>query len=51
MSFAITNNLPAPNIKAIDLKMPPQAIAVITKNNSKNFEDGFFGMKHFLKCS
>ncbi len=40
------NNLLAPNIRAIDLRISPRAIAAITSNNFKNPNDGSFGMKH-----
>jgi hypothetical protein len=46
MSFAIANNLLAPNTKATNLGIYPRATTTIAKNNSKNLEDGSFGMKH-----
>jgi hypothetical protein len=46
MSFAIANNLLAPNTKAIDLGISPQLIMAIARNNSKDFKDGSFSMKH-----
>jgi len=51
MSFAIANNLLAPNIRAIDLRISPWAITLITYNSFEKFEDGSFGMKHLEKCS
>jgi hypothetical protein len=51
MSFAIANNLLAPNIKAIDLRISPWAITLITYNSFEKFENGSFGMKYFEKCS
>jgi hypothetical protein len=38
MSFAIANNLLAPNIKATNLKISPWATTTTTWNNSKNPE-------------
>jgi hypothetical protein len=51
MSFAIANNQLAPNIKATDLRISPQATTIIAWNNFKNPEDGSFGMKHLERCS
>jgi hypothetical protein len=51
MFFAIANNLLAPNIKAINLKVSPWAIVAAISNNFENLEDGSFGMKHLEKCS
>ncbi len=41
MSFAIANNLLAPNIRAIDLRISPRAIAPVGYNSFENFEDGY----------
>jgi hypothetical protein len=51
VSFAIANNLLAPNIRAIDLKISPQTTITTTWNNFENLEDGSSSMKHFEKCS
>jgi hypothetical protein len=51
MSFAIANNLLALSIKAINLRIPPQAIVTTTYNNFKSIEDGSFGMKQHERCS
>ncbi len=51
MSFAIANNLLTPNTKAINLRISPWETIATTYNNSKNLEDGSFGMKHLNKCS
>jgi hypothetical protein len=48
MSFAITNNLLIPMIRATNLGISPQAT---TWNNSKNPKGGSFGMKHLERCS
>jgi hypothetical protein len=44
MSLTISNNLLAPNIMAINLRIPPRII-------SKTYEDGSFGIKHPERCS
>jgi hypothetical protein len=52
VSFAIANNLLTPNIRAIDLRISPQAIVVVTTwNNFKNLKDGSFNMKHLERYS
>ncbi len=51
MSFAIANNMLAPNVIANDLKISLWAIMTITWNNFKNPKDGSFGMKHPKRCS
>jgi hypothetical protein len=51
MSFAIANNLLAPNIKATNLRISPQATTKSSWNNFENHEDGFYGMNHPKKCS
>jgi hypothetical protein len=51
MSFAIVNNLLAPNIRAIDLRIFQWATIVIAWNNSKNLKDGSSNMKHPERCS
>jgi hypothetical protein len=51
VSFAIANNLLAPSIRATDLGISLQATITTTWNNSKNLEDGSFGMKHLERCS
>jgi hypothetical protein len=49
--FAIANNLLAPSTRAIDLRIFPRTIIVITWNNFKNLEDGSSSMKHPDRCS
>ncbi len=51
MSFAIANNLLAPNTKAIDLRISQQTIVATIYNKSENLENGSFGMKNPNKCS
>jgi hypothetical protein len=51
VSFVIANNLLAPNTKATNLGISPLATTSPTWNNSKNPEDGSFGMKHRKRCS
>jgi len=51
MSFTIANNMLNLSIKATDLGISPQETTVITWNNSKNLEDGSFGVKHLERCS
>ncbi len=51
MSFAIANNMLAPNIMAIDLKISPPKTTTTIWNNSKNPEDGSSNMKHPKRCS
>jgi hypothetical protein len=50
MSFAIANNLLAPNIIAIDLRISPRATMTKTWNNFENPEDVSSGMNHPEKC-
>jgi hypothetical protein len=51
VSFAIANNLLAPNTKAIDLRISQQTIVATIYNKSENLENGSFGMKNPNKCS
>jgi hypothetical protein len=51
VSFAIANNLLAPNIRATNLGTSALTIATPIWNNSKNPEDWSFGMKHRKRCS
>jgi hypothetical protein len=44
VSFAIANNLLAPSIKAIDLRISPQVIALVACNSFEKFEDMSFGL-------
>jgi hypothetical protein len=41
----------APSIRAIDLRISPQGITLVTCNSFKKFEDGLIGMKHPERCS
>jgi hypothetical protein len=45
MSFAIANNLLAPNIMATNLKISPQVRIIIVWNNFENFKDVSSNMK------
>jgi hypothetical protein len=51
MSFAIANNLIAPNTRATNLRRSPQAIIATTWNNFENLEDVSSSMKHPERCS
>jgi homospermidine synthase len=43
MSFAIANNMLAPNNKVVDLRISSQVITIITWNHFENPKDGSFG--------
>ncbi len=51
MSFAITNNLLAPNIRATNLRISPQVATTTTWNNSENPKDWSSNMKHLERYS
>jgi hypothetical protein len=48
MSFAIANNMLAPNIKAANLRISPQVTTIITWIHFENPKDGSFG-KNILR--
>jgi hypothetical protein len=51
VSFAIANNLLAPNIRATNLGIFPGTTIIATWNNSENPKDESFGMNHSKRCS
>jgi hypothetical protein len=50
MSFAIANNMLAPNTRATNVRIFPQATTITTWNNYENLKDESFGMKHPKRC-